>query len=100
MGEIEALLPYCDAALIALVVAFCRSTIANVPPTVRLRIFDAIVCAAGAVSVCVVAGNHFSQYMAHGDSVAVAFCFGYLGAGRLSDFAVQLAEKKFGGKAS
>jgi|GEM_PF-5986061 hypothetical protein len=60
MSEFEALLPYGVAALIALVVAFCRSTIANVPPTVRLRIFDAIVCAAGAVSVCVVAGNHFS----------------------------------------
>ncbi|MDD6318815.1 MAG: phage holin family protein [Succinatimonas hippei] len=98
MDEFKALLPYCAAALIALIVAFCRSTIANVPPTVKLRIFDAIVCAAGALSVCVVAGNHFSEYMAHGDSIAVAFAFGYLGAGRLSDFALTFAEKKLGGK--
>jgi len=86
--------------VIALIVALCRSTIANVPPTVRLRILDAIICAAGAVAVCIVAGNHFPELFTHGDGVAVAFTFGYLGAGRLSDFAVSLARKKLGGSES
>ena len=88
------------AGVIALIVALCRSTIANVPPTVRLRILDAVICAAGAVAVCIVAGNHFPELFTHGDGVAVAFTFGYLGAGRLSDFAVSLARKKLGGSES
>ena len=100
MDDFHALLPYCAAGVIALVVALCRSTIANVPPTVRLRILDAIICAAGAVAVCIVAANHFPELFTHGDGVAVAFTFGYLGAGRLSDFAVSLARKKLGGSES
>ncbi len=100
MDDFHALLPYCAAGMIALIVELCRSTIANVPPTVRLRILDAIICAAGAVAVCIVAGNHFPELFTHGDGVAVAFTFGYLGAGRLSDFAVSLARKKLGGSES
>lgn len=100
MDDFHALLTYCVAGVIALIVALCRSTIANVPPTVRLRILDAIICAAGAVAVCIVAGNHFPELFTHGDGVAVAFTFGYLGAGRLSDFAVSLARKKLGGSES
>lgn len=97
MNDLYALLPYGAAGIIALVVALCRSTIANIPPTAKLRILDAIICAAGAVAVCVVAGNHFPELFTHGDGIAVAFTFGYLGAGRLSDFAVTLARKKLGG---
>lgn len=72
MDDFHALLTYCAAGVIALIVALCRSTIANVPPTVRLRILDAIICAAGAVAVCIVAGNHFPELFTHGDGVAVA----------------------------
>jgi hypothetical protein len=29
-----------------------------------------------------------------GDSVAIAFCVGFLGAGKVSDMAIELAKKK------
>ncbi len=94
MDELSSLLPHLTSAVIAIAVAFSRSTLANVPPTWRLRIFDALICGACCIALSIVTKNHLTSYYMAGDSIAIAFCVGFLGAGKVSDLAIELAKKK------
>ena len=94
MEELYALLPHLSSAVIAIAVAFFRSTLANVPPTWRLRIFDALICGTCCIALSILTKNHLADYYLAGDSVAIAFCVGFLGAGKVSDIAIELAKKK------
>lgn len=94
MEELQALVPHLTAAVIAIAVAFFRSTLANVPPTWRLRAFDALICGACCIALSIITKNHLTDYYMVGDSVAIAFCVGFLGAGKVSDIAIELAKKK------
>ncbi len=93
MTEFLAAVPSIAAALVAALVAFLRGTLANQPPTVSLRLCDALICGLGAMAVVIIIRNHVPSYTT-GDSIAIAFGMGYLGAGRISEMAVKLAKKK------
>ena len=93
MTELLAAVPSFTAAVVAMLVAFLRGTLANQPPTVALRLCDALICGFGAMAVIIVIQNHVASYTV-GDSIAIAFGMGYLGAGKVSELAVKLAKKK------
>ncbi len=93
MNELLAAVPCLTAACIATLVAFLRGTLAHYPPTFWLRICDALICGVGALAVAIMIKNHVSSYSA-GDSIAIAFGIGYLGAGKVTDLAVAFARKK------
>ena len=93
MNELLAAVPCLTAACIATLVAFLRGTHAHYPPTFWLRICDALICGVGALAVAIMIKNHVSSYSA-GDSIAIAFGIGYLGAGKVTDLAVAFARKK------
>lgn len=93
MTEFLANVPSLTAATIAMLVAFLRGTLANKPPTVLLRLCDAIICGFGAMAITTLIRNHLGSYTV-GDSIAIAFGMGYLGAGKISEMALKLAKKK------
>ena len=93
MNELLAAVPCLTAACIATLGAFLRGTLAHYPPTFWLRICDALICGVGALAVAIMIKNHVSSYSA-GDSIAIAFGIGYLGAGKVTDLAVAFARKK------
>lgn len=93
MTEFLAAVPALTAAVVAALVAFLRGTLANQPPTIPLRLCDALICGIGAMAVVIIIRNHVTAYTV-GDSIAIAFGMGYLGAGRISEMAVRLAKKK------
>lgn len=93
MHELQAITPYITAAIVAALVAFLRATLAHQPPTVVLRLCEAVICGLGALTISVLAKNHFPSYTV-GDSLAIAFGLGIIGAGKVSDFAIAMAKKK------
>lgn len=93
MNELIAAVPCLTAAGVATLVAFLRGTLAHYPPSFWLRICDALICGVGALAVAIMIKNHVTYYTA-GDSIAIAFGIGYLGAGKVTDLAVAFARKK------
>ena len=93
MNELLAAVPYLTAAGVATLVAFLRGTLTHYPPSLWLRVCDSLICGFGAVAVAIMIKNHVSSYSA-GDSIAIAFGIGYLGAGKVTDLAVAFARKK------
>lgn len=93
MNELIAAVPCLTAACIATLVAFLRGTLAHYPPTFWLRICDALICGVGALAVAIMIKNHVTYYSA-GDSIAIAFGIGYLGAGKVTDLALSFAKKR------
>lgn len=93
VNELQAITPFFVAAVVAGLVAFLRGTLANQPPTVLLRLCESALCGLGALTVSVLAGNHYPSYTV-GDSLAIAFGIGYIGAGKVSDLALIIARKK------
>lgn len=95
MDDLTVMLPHLTAACMAVAVALLRSTLSTKKLSRSQRLTDALICGFCTLALSIVTKNHLAAYIP-GDSIAIAFCVGFLGTGKLSDFCLTVAKKRLG----
>lgn len=85
---------YIASAVIAFFVALCFDFLKSEPPENYKKLLEAVVCGFMSFAICGYSSSHF-EWLSQLDCLFLGVGIGVLGAGRVSELALQVVSKKF-----